>query len=264
LLIELDQLREALESQGFDDEAVETFIEAARVSIAVEYALVLLPIVVTVPAGVMRGAVRVKTVFPAAVLPGWFLVAVAPFYSLFMIVLFVLSEQISASALLILGVALLAFAPWLYVINRKVCARSMSHAEAGVEMARAARPSRWIMLGGAACIVIVAAQAHVGEKKLVGESDDVARFTYLDVSRTGIEIIGRSLITTVVFCLIVLNMVHAEWRNNQTMTPRDPQRARSGDVGAVEVRADETAGAHTGLTASDAGWECSHAAASAA
>jgi hypothetical protein len=85
-------------------------------------------------------------------------------------------------------------------------------------MARAARPSRWIMLGGAACIVIVAAQAHVGEKKLVGESDDVARFTYLDVSRTGIEIIGRSLITTVVFCLIVLNMVYAEWRNNQTMT----------------------------------------------
>jgi hypothetical protein len=99
----------------------------------------------------MRGAVRVKTVFPAAVLPGWFLVAVAPFYSLFMIVTFVLIEQIAGSALLILGVALLAFAPWLYVIHRKVYARSMSHAEAGVEMARAARPSRWIMLSAAWC-----------------------------------------------------------------------------------------------------------------
>jgi hypothetical protein len=168
---------------------------------------------------VLRGAVRVKAVFPAAVLPGWFLVAVAPFYSLFTIVMFVLIEQIAGSLLLVFGVALFAFAPWLFVINRRIYARSMSNAEATVEMARAAKPSRWIMLSAAACIVVVAATSKVGARKVVGRNDEESVFTYLDISRTGIEVIGRSLITTVVFCLILLNMVYADWRNNQAMSP---------------------------------------------
>jgi hypothetical protein len=219
LLIELDELRIALRDQGIDDETIEVLIETARVAVAVEYALVLLPIVVTVPAGVLRGAVRVKAVFPASVLPGWFLVAVAPFYSLFMIVVFVLIEQIAGNLLLVVGVVLLAFTPWLFVINRRIYARSMSNAEATMEMARAARPSRWLMLAATACIVIVAVSSSVGARRVVGRHDEDSVFTYVEISRTGIEVIGRSLITTVVFCLILLNMVYADWRNNETMSP---------------------------------------------
>ena len=44
-------------------------LAAARVALALSYALTLLPIIISVPAGVLRGAMRVKTVFPAAVLP---------------------------------------------------------------------------------------------------------------------------------------------------------------------------------------------------
>jgi hypothetical protein len=75
------------------------------------------------------------------------------------------------------------------------------------------------MLAATACIVIVAVSSSVGARRVVGRHDEDSVFTYVEISRTGIEVIGRSLITTVVFCLILLNMVYADWRNNETMSP---------------------------------------------
>jgi hypothetical protein len=217
-LIDTDLAREAAGSE----EAFQFQLQSARVALALSYALTLLPIIISVPAGVLRGAVRVKTVFPAAVLPGWFLVAVAPFYSLFMIVVFVLIEQIVGNLLLVLGVGLLAFAPWLFVIHRKVYARSMSNAEAATEMGKAAKTGRYVLIAGVACIAIFIMTAKVGESRVVGMSrdgaDDDPVFTLFEIARTGVELFSRSLVTTVVFSLIVLTMVYSEWRNNQTMT----------------------------------------------
>jgi hypothetical protein len=193
--------------QGFDD-----FFLSLKLAQAISFALILLPVVLSIPGGVLKGAGRIKGLFPSASLPGWFLVAVAPFYSLFMIVVFVLIDQILGNFLLLLGVALIAFAPWLYVIHRKVYGRPLPVAEADAELTRASRWGGWLTLGGIALIVIFALTAKVGQRDVVGSDSDKAFFTYIDILRTVGEVLARGMVTGVVFSTIFLFLVYAEWR----------------------------------------------------
>jgi len=203
---------------GGGDTVGNAFVLATRIGLAINFATILLPVVVSVPGGVVKGAARIKSMFPAASLPGWFLVAVAPFYSLFMVVVFVLLDQLIGNALLVLGVALLAFTPWLYVIYRKVYTRRLSGAEARVELSRASRVGGYVLVAGVIVVGIFLMTAEVAGTKVLGSHSDSAIFTYLQVGRTLTEVIGRALTTTVVFSMIFVNMVFAEWRSQITMS----------------------------------------------
>jgi hypothetical protein len=203
---------------GSGDAIGNAFVLATRIGLAINFATILLPVVVSVPGGVVKGAARVKSMFPAASLPGWFLVAVAPFYSLFMVVVFVLLDQLVGNGLLVLGVALLAFTPWLYVMYRKVYTRRLSGAEARVELSRASRIGGYVLAAGLIVVGIFLMTAKVAGENVLGSRSDGAVFTYLQVGRTLAEVIGRALTTTVVFSMIFVNMVFAEWRTQVTMS----------------------------------------------
>ena len=195
-------------------------LQTGRVELAIGYALSLLPVIITIPSGVLKGAGRVKFLFPAAALPGWFLVAVAPFYSIFMIVVFVLIDQIIGNFLLVVAVGLLAFTPWLIVIRRRVYGRAMSIAEARAELPKAGRLGGYLTLAGFALIVIFLFTAKVEGMHVVGSDESSGVFTFLQVGRTALELFGRNLVTAVVFCMIFLSMVFAEWRAMQQMDPQ--------------------------------------------
>jgi hypothetical protein len=195
--------------------------------------LVLLPVVLSVPGGVLKGAGRVKSLFPAAVLPGWFLVAVAPFYSMFMIVVFVLIDQAVGNGLLLVGVGLLAFTPWLFVIYRRVYGRPLTVAEANTELARASRWGGWLTLIGIAFVTIFVFTQKVGDTKIIGGDTKHAVFTYVQVLRTVGEVLSRGLATAVVFSTIFLYAVFAEWRMLSTMRG-DMRREYDAQVGALE------------------------------
>lgn len=182
-----------------------------RLYAAASYSMNILPVIVSVPAGVLRGASRVKSLFPAASLPGWFLVAVAPFYSLFMIVVFVVIDQVVGNLVLVAAIALLAFSPWLFVINRKIYGRPMSTEEARTALPRAGRFGGWVTLAGFALVVLYAVTAQVDGKAVLGANHDDAHFTYLQVGHVVVDVLARNIVTSVVFCLIFLNMVYREW-----------------------------------------------------
>jgi len=217
-LADIDTARQQVVDQGGDVAGFDAYILSLRAALAINYAMTLLPVVVTVPSGVLKGAARIKSLFPAASLPGWFLVAVAPFYSLFTIVVFVLIEQMVGNGLLLVGVGLLAFSPWLFVIYRKVYGRPMSVAEAAKELPRASRFGGFFLIGGLALIAIYVVTAKVNGRDVVGTGDS-AFFSYVDVLRALGEVISRTLVTTVVFSAIVLSMIFAEWRVGRSMPP---------------------------------------------
>src|SRR5262249_6977320 len=151
-----------------------------RVDEALKYTTTLLPVIITIPAGVLKGSARMKSLFPAAVLPGWFLVAVAPFYSLFMIVVFVLIEQIVGNFVLVLGVGLLAFGPWFSVISRRWYSRPMWVAQAKVELAKASTIGGFVTVIGFALVIVFLLTARVEDADLdvIGSDDKTAMFTY--------------------------------------------------------------------------------------
>ena len=231
-LADIDTARQQVVDQGGDVAAFDAYILSLRAALAVNYAMTLLPVVVTVPSGVLKGAARIKSLFPAASLPGWFLVAVAPFYSLFTIVVFVLIEQMVGNGLLLVGVGLLAFSPWLFVIHRKVYGRPMSVAEAAKELPRASRFGGFFLIGGLALIAIYVVTAKVNGRDVVGTGDS-AFFSYVDVLRALGEVISRTLVTTVVFSAIVLSMIFAEWRVGRSMPP-EIQAEHDSQMRAIE------------------------------
>ncbi|MDT4925310.1 MAG: hypothetical protein QOG01_3023 [Pseudonocardiales bacterium] len=226
-LVDLDALRAG------DPTGAESTIQGLRLILAIGYALTLLPVVVSVPGGVLKGAARVKSLFPSSSLPGWFLVAVAPFYSMFTIVMFVLIDQLLGNGLLLLGVALLAFGPWLFVIYRKVYARPLSLAEAKTELARASRLGGVFFLSGLFFVVIFLFTQTVSGQDLLGADENKSIFTYVQILETLAEVVSRSIVATVVFCTIFLQMVFADWQSMYGMRA-DIRREHDTEMMALE------------------------------
>jgi hypothetical protein len=232
-VIDLDKLKFAYAARFNTLDGYDNFVFGQRLAQAIYFALVLLPVVLSIPGGVLKGAGRIKSLFPSAVLPGWFLVAVAPFYSMFMIVVFVLIDQAVGNGLLLVGVGLLAFAPWLIVIHRRVYARPMTTAEANTELARASRWGGWLTLIGLGCLVIFAFTQKVGGVHVIGGDSNKAVFTYVQVLRTIGEVLSRGLVTAVVFSTIFLYAVYAEWRMLSEMRG-EVKEEYDAQVGALE------------------------------
>jgi hypothetical protein len=232
-LIDIGSARQNVVLGGGDVRAFDAEVLLARLGLAVQFALTLLPVVLSIPGGVLKGAGRVKSLFPSASLPGWFLVAVAPFYSLFMIVVFVLIDQIIGTALLLLAVAILAFTPWLFVIHRKVYGRPLSMAEADTELARASRWGGLLTLIGIVLLAIYALTTRVVGRRVVGGDSDTSFFSYVQVLRTVGEVLSRGLVTAVVFSTIFLYLVYAEWRMTAEIAGVVKQEYEA-QVGALE------------------------------
>lgn len=218
-VIDLTRFRADYQVQVGSVAGLSGIIFASRLSQAIHFALTLLPVVLSVPGGVLKGAGRIKSMFPSAALPGWFLVAVAPFYSMFMIVVFVLVDQIVGNGLLLIGVGLLAFTPWMFVIHRKVYGRPLSMQESRTELARASRGGGWLTIAGLVFIAIFLFSTKIEGTPVIGSNSNKAVFSYVQVLRTVGEVLSRGMVTAVVFSTIFLYVVYAEWKTITQLRP---------------------------------------------
>ncbi|MDT4917094.1 MAG: hypothetical protein QOH89_1794 [Pseudonocardiales bacterium] len=232
-LVDIGTRRQVILNNGGDVRTFDAQVLLTRLGLAVKFALILLPVVLSIPGGVLKGAGRIKSLFPSASLPGWFIVAVAPFYSLFMIVVFVLIDQILGDAVLLVGIALLALAPWLFVIHRNVYGRPLSVAESDGELTRASRWGGWLTLGGIVFLAIFMIEGKVGQEHVVSGDSDKSFFTYVDVLRTVGEVLARGMVTAVVFSTIFLFLVYAEWRM-MTQFTGDIKTEHDAQISALE------------------------------
>ena len=65
------------------------------------YYVALMPTVMSLIPGLIRACVRMKSLVPAFIVPGWFLMAAAPLYLLLSLVVFVVINRLAGNALLI-------------------------------------------------------------------------------------------------------------------------------------------------------------------
>src|SRR5207253_1841087 len=70
------------------EHAGEGFIEGGK------YLVALLPTLLSLIPGIQKACLRVKTLAPQSILPGWFLVSITPFYALFLLMVFVAINQV--------------------------------------------------------------------------------------------------------------------------------------------------------------------------
>ncbi len=200
-----------------------SLITSVRVSLAIGYAATLLPTVISVPSGVLRGASRIKALLPHAPMPGWFLVAVSPFSGLLLLIAFVLLLQLAGTGLLTVAVALLTAAPLQYLFWRTAWTDTTGSADAAAGRGKASRVGTACVAGGLVFLVIWALTAEVIGVSVVGSGDE-ALLSWLDGIRTLVEVGARGLLAGVVFAHLFLRMSIRQWRDTRALSAEDAAR----------------------------------------
>jgi hypothetical protein len=91
-----------------------------RLVLGIGYTLQLVPLLVTVPSGLLRGSLRIRGLLPESSLAGWFIVIVAPLQPLMIFAVLVLLSQLFGDVLLLIGTILLLTVPMLYSFNGRL------------------------------------------------------------------------------------------------------------------------------------------------
>jgi len=177
---------------------------------AVIYTALLIPSVFAIFPGVLRACLRVKTLLPGTVTPGWCLMSVIPLYLVFAILVLAAINVIFQSPELTTSLALLLIAPLLYLVNLRSLLRPWPSGR---------RPATFL-LGGLAMLLNLAALVllvtYLATKEfewlgffgkvrtILGRSADEAVFDYWDLTFFLTDYFGRSLFLTAVVADLLL------------------------------------------------------------
>jgi hypothetical protein len=85
--------------------------------------------------GIIRSSMTLKTLMPEARGPGWTVVLLAPLFSVLLLVILAVVNQLEGNALLILGVIFMMVAPLVYVIRAKSVVRPCRPEDVGAAVA---------------------------------------------------------------------------------------------------------------------------------
>jgi hypothetical protein len=87
---------------------------------ALAYMVTLVPIIISVPLGTVRAALRIRGLLLNSSLAGWILMVTLPLKVLISLLGLVLASQIVGDSLLILAMAFFLIGPFVYLYSRKL------------------------------------------------------------------------------------------------------------------------------------------------
>ncbi|MFO1541505.1 MAG: hypothetical protein ACKOTZ_13870, partial [Chloroflexota bacterium] len=184
-------------------------VQLLRTALAADHALVLLPVLFSLPAGALRGGTRLKAFLPFAPLPGWLLVAIAPFSALLTMTIFVLVGQVTGAAMLAVAAVLLALAPLQYVRWRDAWLETGRDPEADRLRRRAGRAGLVCLLAGIVALLAWALGAEVLGIRLIGGERSL--LAPAGIARALLELVGRSLLAGIVCAQLLLALTIRHW-----------------------------------------------------
>jgi hypothetical protein len=191
---------------------------AYGIAYGAEYLLTLLPTVLSLVPGVQRSCLRIKTLLPQSVLPGWFLVAAAPFYSLVLLVIFVAINQVASGPFFFIGMALFLLAPLLYSFRMDVLTRPLASPEdyKSFSLVRASVGAISAMAGG--CLLIFLVTLDFQGIRVFGFEPKTSLLQPLDVVQLFLETTGKSMFITVLGADILMRINFSAWKNMSRFT----------------------------------------------
>ena len=205
-----------------------------RILISIEYAVVLLPTLLSFPAGVVRGAARIKSLLPSSTLAGWVLLILAPIYAVFFVVAVIIVEQLAGNGLLLAGIVLLAASPFVHLAGARLYIRPLTTDDEVRRLDRVQRRSGILTLLGVVMLVIWALTARFGDSRLIGSVADGALLDHKAALLRVVELVCRVLITTAVFSHLLLQVTDASWRFDRGFGDPDAYRRHEEQMTEVD------------------------------
>lgn len=214
-------------------------LEGYGMLLGVVYYLALMPTVMSLIPGLIRACVRLKSLVPAFIVPGWFLMAASPLYLLLWLVVFVAVNRFAGNALLIVGVLLWIGAPMIYVFRSETFLRPLDPTEGGRSIGKVQIVVNACLTIGALLLVLYGLTKQILGVSLLGFSEEGSLMYMLQqvqidengsvtsdfpnpptcvlwvgdlrIYRYLLEYLGRSLYMTVVFADLLMRLELTVW-----------------------------------------------------
>jgi hypothetical protein len=216
------------------------FLEGYGMLLGLAYYVALMPTVMSLIPGLIRACVRMKSLMPAFIVPGWFLMAAAPLYLLLWLVVFVAINRLAGNALLIIGVVLYIGAPMIYVLRAETFLRPLDTREGGRSIGRVQIVVNACLFAAGLLLVIygftktvlgvpllglnqetslvhMLQQVEIKELKidLPNPPESIVWIGDLHIYRYLLEYMGRSLYMTVIFADLLIRLELTVWTQEQ-------------------------------------------------
>ncbi len=201
----------------------------------------MLPAVLSLLPALLRASLRIKTLLPASLIPGWLLVSVAPFHMLFWLVALLSLNYFTGNLLLLLGVLCWFVRTMIFVFRGHVFIRSLTTAEDYCRMRNIKRMVNVCVALAFVFLLLYLMTTKILGHTLVGVVPDNCFLTYVykaedpdqDLEKAFekttalfcifdsyllqfiVDWFGRTLFATVVFSDLLLRVTLSVWRREQ-------------------------------------------------
>lgn len=215
-LVPLEQMVNAPEG-GWAGQAGEQ-MRAMRIGLGLVMFATLLPLVLSLLPALVRASVRVKSLLPGSVIPGWFLMGAAALNVLIWLTVLVAINSLASNALLIAGVVLFVLAPMAFVRKGNLFIRPLAPGAEIDPIGPVQKQAVTMILCGVGCLVLFLFTEKIQGRAIVGTSDEnsLIRLWDKELLKFVFEYLGRSLFMTALFAelLIRIDMInHAAQRH---------------------------------------------------
>lgn len=202
-----------------------------------EYLITLLPTVLSLVPGLQRACLRVKTLVPESTLPGWFLVAAAPFNTLMLLVIFIAVNQVASDPLFLVGMLLCLAAPVLFLVRSQVFTGPLTSDGDFKRMRRVQSAVGAITMVGGVLLVIFITTRDVFGIHVIGLDPKKALLSPVDLVGYLLEFAGRSLFMTALGADLVMRMNLTNWKNSRAFAGSPAAEGYDRVMGALEQAA---------------------------
>lgn len=207
-----------LDMSGGDEALVSQVSSALGLLGAISVYVTLMPSVLSLIPGVLRGCLRIKALLPESILPGLFLIAAAPLYVLLFLVIFTTVNQLVGNLVLMLAVLALLVAPLLYLLNARTFTRPLHTPEEVAKIGNIQALVTLVVGIGLALLVVFAFTATIMGRSLIGVDSETSLMRPWSPAliQFPLEYFVRSLFTTVVVADLFMQMNLSLWRHSKS------------------------------------------------
>jgi len=208
--------------------------QAEGIMEAVAILLGLLPSVLSLIPGVQKACLRVKTLLPQALLPGWFIVVASPLYGLFLLVIVVAVDQFTSQPAILIPLALLSAASLTYAIRADAFTRPLL-CEADFRRIRGVQRIVGIMtmLAGGILVAFLATRDMFGVH-LVGLDPKTSLMRPIELAEFGMEVLGRSMFVSALGAEFIMRMNLTAWRQGRDLAASETVGAYDGALEGLQ------------------------------
>lgn len=201
----------------------------------------LLPAIFAIVLAASLACARVKGFLPESQVPGWSFAVSVPLLALLTLSTYLVVYHFMSNILLLLGLLALIGAPLLYLSRFRLLTRPITESQ-DLQALTKAQVYVYATLGaGALLIFIYLVGVKFGDRALLGTSkQNQLRLWSLDLHKTWLEYLGRTLFLTVMFGDLLVRMAVMVWREDRAFAGTGPaanfDRTMSGFGEAVETK----------------------------